>query len=47
MTPTATETSTQYGLATGEEITTVRGILQAAGHLGDGHLIAYLGLVDP
>ncbi|MFJ4171903.1 primary-amine oxidase [Paenarthrobacter sp. NPDC089714] len=47
MTPTATDVSTQYGLATAEEITTVQGILQASGHLGDAKRIAYLGLVDP
>ncbi|NQD90294.1 histamine oxidase, partial [Paenarthrobacter sp. CM16] len=50
MTPTATDTATaeaQYSLATGAEISQVQGILQAAGHLGAGKRIAYLGLVDP
>ena len=45
-----TDTRTPYSphsLATGAEITAVRGILRSAGVLGETRRIAYLGLLDP
>ena len=47
MTTSITDTLTPYRLATGAEITDVRGILCAGGLLGPAKRIAYLGLLDP
>ncbi|HKU02903.1 MAG TPA: histamine oxidase, partial [Arthrobacter sp.] len=47
MTLAPTETASAFRLAAAEEILDVRAILQAEGHLGPQHRIAYLGLLDP
>lgn len=40
-------TQTSYRLLSAAEISQIQSVLQADGHLGEQHRIAYLGLVDP